>query len=75
VFLNTEKKDLHTYASLEGARRTPPKGDEWLLRIGTLGAAMRLKALSQAPKDIQASQNLHATKKETKTIKFQPEPQ
>ena len=52
VFLNTEKRDLRPYTSPEGARRMPPRGNVWRLQNGTLGAAMRLKALSQAPPEI-----------------------
>ncbi len=52
VFLNTEKRDLHPYASPEGARRTPLKGGEWRLQNGALGAAIWLKALSQTPPEI-----------------------
>ena len=48
VLLNTKKRDLHPYASPEGARHTPLKGNKWRLLNGTLGAAMRLKTLSQA---------------------------
>jgi hypothetical protein len=53
VFLNTEKRDsYHPYASPEGVGRTPPRGDKWRMQNGTLSAAMRLKALSQAPPEI-----------------------
>ncbi len=52
VFFNTKNLDLNPYASPEGAGRTPPRGDERRLLHGTLGAAMRLKALSQAPPEI-----------------------
>ncbi len=50
VFFNTERRDIHPYASHdEGAGRKPLRGDYWRLQNGTLGAAMRLKALSQTP--------------------------
>jgi len=52
VFLNTDRRDLNPYASPEGAGRKPLRGDEWRLQNGTLGAAMRLKTLSYAPKEI-----------------------
>ena len=52
VFFNTERIYMHPNASPEGAGRMPPREDEWRFQNGTLGAAMRLKALSQAPPEI-----------------------
>jgi hypothetical protein len=49
VLFSTEIRDTNLYASPEGAKRLPPRGDDWRQKKGTLGAAMRLKALSHAP--------------------------
>jgi hypothetical protein len=52
VFLNTKTWDLHPYASPEGPGSTPSeKYQRWPI-VGPLGAAMRLTALRQTPKDI-----------------------
>ena len=48
VFFNTITRDSHPYASPEGACRRPPRGNNWLARCGTLGAAMRLTASRQS---------------------------
>ena len=68
VFLNPGKRDLRPNASPEEAGRTPLKGNEWRLQDGTLGAAMWLKASSQAtpeitrhPKKTQATEKLPKT--------------
>ncbi len=52
MFLNSDRRDPHSDASPEGARRAPPRGDEWRQLNGALGAASRLSALSQAPPKI-----------------------
>ena len=58
VFFNTEKWDLYPYASPEGAGRMPLiGGDDLWLRNGTLGATMRLKAMSQVPQEITRHPN------------------
>jgi hypothetical protein len=48
VFFNTEIRDIYPYASPEGGKRLPPREDDSRQQKGTLGAAMRLHALSQA---------------------------
>ncbi len=45
VFFNTKRRDIYPYASPEGAKISVPKEVERRLKNGTLGAAMRLKAL------------------------------
>jgi hypothetical protein len=46
VFFNTERCDIYPYASPEGAKLSMPRGVDRRLQNGTLGAVMRLKALS-----------------------------
>jgi hypothetical protein len=50
--ISAKTQDIYPYASPEGDIRTPPRGGEWRMQNGTLGAAMRLKALSHAPPEI-----------------------
>jgi hypothetical protein len=52
VFFNTEIKHMYPYASPEGDKRLPPRGDDLRQQKGTLGAAMRLQSLRQAPPEI-----------------------
>ena len=57
VLLNTEMREMYPYTSPEGAKRLPPRGDDWRQRKRTLGAAMRLKALRQASPEISRQTN------------------
>ena len=52
VFFNTEIRDVYPYGSPEGAKRLPRRENDWRQRKRTLGAAMRLHALRQAPPQI-----------------------
>ena len=45
----------------------PPRGNDWRMQNGTLGAAMRLKALSQAPSEITRHPNTPRQLKYKKT--------
>ena len=51
MFYNTERRDTRPYASPMGNGLGQPRGGKWRLQNGTPNAAMRLKALSQAPLD------------------------
>jgi len=57
VFLNTHTRDSHPTASPEGLGTTPSEKCQWWSDTGPLGAAMRLTALRQSPKEISIPKN------------------
>jgi hypothetical protein len=63
---------MYPFASPKGAKRLPPKGNDWRQRNETLGAAMRLQALRHAllettrqPKETPMQQNHNKKTKRT----------
>jgi len=57
IFFNTTAWGSHPYASPEGPRTTPSKKRQRWATVGPLGAAMRLTALRQPPKDVSGPKN------------------
>ncbi len=65
VFLNTNKRDSYPYASPEGPRTTPSEICQRWFVVRPRGAAMRLSALRQPPKDISRPKQPRQSKKKT----------
>ena len=71
VFFNTTTWGSHPYASPEGHGTTPSEKCQRWSTVGPLGAAMRLTALRQSPKDISGPMNSrHMKRKSTPNYKY-----